>query len=253
MYPARSLLAALASLALIPAASAQFTTYAGNADTEAQWRYAAGGNIPFEDFEGFIGTSSPFSGPSDQIMELPALGIIFYTGIKGVWPGVYSNVPQAHSGSNQLANFGGGLQQFQDYSILPATGRRIYSLGLWQCDPQGDLTLSAYDESDQFVGQIVAHVNDGSGNSFAGFISSTPIAHVVVEGEEGDGYNHLDDLQVSTNPPCRADWNHDTRLNSQDFFDFLVSFFADNADFNGSGATNSQDFFDFLTAFFTGC
>jgi hypothetical protein len=52
---------------------------------------------------------------------------------------------------------------------------------------------------------------------------------------------------------CSPDWNQDECLGSQDFFDFLVSFFGGNADFNTDGTTNSQDFFDFLAAFFAGC
>lgn len=54
---------------------------------------------------------------------------------------------------------------------------------------------------------------------------------------------------------CRADFNGDSVVNSQDFFDFLSAFFAQqpSADFNGDAAINSQDFFDFLGAFFTGC
>jgi hypothetical protein len=56
-----------------------------------------------------------------------------------------------------------------------------------------------------------------------------------------------------TTTPCAADWNRDEAVNSQDFFDFLTSFFAGTADFNCSGSTDSQDFFDFLTGFFGGC
>jgi hypothetical protein len=54
---------------------------------------------------------------------------------------------------------------------------------------------------------------------------------------------------------CRADFNADGAVGSQDFFDFLSAFlaFAPGADFNSDGAVNSQDFFDFLTAFFAGC
>jgi hypothetical protein len=52
---------------------------------------------------------------------------------------------------------------------------------------------------------------------------------------------------------CPCNWNGDNTLNSQDYFDFLTSFFGGSADFNRDCRTNSQDYFDFLTCFFTGC
>jgi uncharacterized membrane protein len=60
---------------------------------------------------------------------------------------------------------------------------------------------------------------------------------------------------LSGGPECAADFNRDSELNSQDFFDFLVAFFAaePSADFNADARINSQDFFDFLAAFFEGC
>lgn len=56
-------------------------------------------------------------------------------------------------------------------------------------------------------------------------------------------------------PPCAADFNGDGATSSQDFFDFIVSFFANDiqTDVNLDGAVTSQDFFDFLAAFFAGC
>jgi hypothetical protein len=55
--------------------------------------------------------------------------------------------------------------------------------------------------------------------------------------------------------PCPADFNGDSAINSNDFFDFTNAFFAGlpSADINQSGTVDSQDFFDFLTLFFAGC
>lgn len=54
---------------------------------------------------------------------------------------------------------------------------------------------------------------------------------------------------------CTADFDCSGTVNSQDFFDFLATFFSSSpvADINRDGAINSQDFFDFLTALFGGC
>jgi len=76
----------------------------------------------------------------------------------------------------------------------------------------------------------------------------------------GDGYSAprliIDDLTLTpVDDKCTADFNGDTAVNSQDFFDFITAFFASapNADFNNDGSINSQDFFDFVSVFFVGC
>lgn len=65
--------------------------------------------------------------------------------------------------------------------------------------------------------------------------------------------NHVIDMCEEVMGPCPCDINDDNFLNTQDFFDFLVGFFGNDADFNMDSFTNSQDFFDFLTCFFAGC
>ncbi|MBC7772862.1 MAG: hypothetical protein H7210_10235, partial [Pyrinomonadaceae bacterium] len=73
--------------------------------------------------------------------------------------------------------------------------------------------------------------------------------------DTGVGPAPIVDMGAYEQDRCRADWNLNGALNSQDFFDFLNDFFALNpqADFNFSGFIDSQDLFDFLAQFFTGC
>lgn len=255
-----AVVAAQAALGVAALASG-FTVYEGNSATEAAWRAAAGGNVPLEDFEGFANaTCCPCLLCSDQVKALPALGVVFASDVADAYPGIYINAGQAHSGQKQLANFGGGLSSFADYRMHPVPGKSIFALGFWQCDPQGDETLVAFDASDQEVGRIVGRINNGSGNSFAGFVSTVAIKKVVVLGAEGDGWNHIDDLQVVARASCVCDLNGDGFVEDADFVIFVAAYnvldCADPtmvagcpADFNQDGSVDDADFVAFIPAY----
>ncbi|MBC7771932.1 MAG: hypothetical protein H7210_05515 [Pyrinomonadaceae bacterium] len=99
----------------------------------------------------------------------------------------------------------------------------------------------------QFIAQTIL---PGTAQMKLRFIASDLATGSLVEAA-------LDDVEVRNfvcvGTACPADWNDDNVVNSQDFFEFLTSFFTGSADFNNSGLTDSQDFFDFVAAFFTPC
>lgn len=52
---------------------------------------------------------------------------------------------------------------------------------------------------------------------------------------------------------CPGDWNDDGATTVQDIFDFLASYFVNDADVNADGTTTVQDIFDFLSGYFGNC
>jgi hypothetical protein len=110
-------------------------------------------------------------------------------------------------------------------------------LGLWYHD-----THAA--EDDRWRCVAAGHIHVGMATAVPVGIAATNITLRV-----------LIDEVTAVLPFCPADFNHDDRANSQDFFDYLAAFLGNEsgADINKDSVINSQDFFDFMTAFLTGC
>ena len=219
-----SLTAVAALTTFLSAAGAEpfFTVFRGN-HLVADWLSAVGEPVPSEDFESYTGTPNTMP-TGDPIAALPALGVTFETDVPGVYPGVYTDAMWAHSGVNNLSNFGAGGERWSDYRIVAAPGTAIFALGFWQTDPQGAQEMRAYGADGTLVG--IALGNPAlSDNAFAAFVTNIPIVRIEVPGGIGDGYNHLDDLAILTRPfalpACPGDVTGDDAVNFNDLNELL--------------------------------
>lgn len=209
------LLPVLVGVMVSAPAKGVFDIYAGDATQEAAWQAALGGSVPKEDFEGFTGIAGIGTG-GDVLAALPSVHVVF----DPIAPGVYDDGQWAHSGTKQWSNWAGGAGNSASHVMRPEPGRVILALGFWNCDPQGDQPILAYDANSQLIGTISGRVNTHNGQpalseGFAGFISTTPIAYVQIPGTFGDGWNHFDDLQVVSR--VATDYNHNGVFDAADY------------------------------------
>ena len=169
-------------LSTTSATSAGFVSYGD----ESLWQSAAG-TTSLETFESF--------GPDTQISTLPGLGVGFDTLAGGGHPVTYL-YPGPPYGFIQLANFPNGINEINRYDdivlrVLP--GYSMNALGFWNGDGQLDtIVATAYDASGNELGSVGAFSGE-----FAGFTSTIDVDHVVFDGNTGDGWNHIDNLQTN--------------------------------------------------------
>ena len=186
------LLCASGLLCAIAAAgpAAAFTAFSGGAAEEALWRTAAGPTA-LEDFESYANGT--------QIPALGSLHLTFDELAGGGYPQAYLFGDNTPYGATQLGNFPNGVNEinrWNDVIVRPAAGFDLRSMGFWNGDGQQDtLVAFAYDGSGALLGTAGAF-----SGGFAGFVSDVPIGWVRFDGNTGDGWNHLDGLQVNSVP-----------------------------------------------------
>lgn len=185
-------IAILVMCALAGNASASFVTFSGPVGTtRPAFEAAAGGSVPRETFESFANGA--------QVGDMPNVSAFFApeyaNGSPAPLPVVLSNSPV--TSPRWIGNFGNGRPFWSSWVIRPDAGESIYAFG--QVNSQGDwVRILAYDASNTLVGQVDAQPIS---HCFAGFVSTTPIAKVVVTPlGNADGANGMDDVSVSIVP-----------------------------------------------------
>jgi hypothetical protein len=167
-------------------ALAGFTTYS----VESNWQTAAGTTL-LEDFETYS--------EGTQISSLPSLGIGFESLAGGGFPNIYNAGGGTPYGPLHLGNFPNGINeinQWDDIVLYALPGYQITALGFWNGDGQNDTLIgTAYDDANNVLGSVGAFKG-----TFAGFTSDIAISRVVFDGNTGDGWNHLDGLQIAVVP-----------------------------------------------------
>jgi hypothetical protein len=227
-------------LSLTGIARADFTVFHGDSAQESLWRIAAGGNVPLESFESYTGVGGPGTG-GDTLAALGSVHVVF----DPIVPGVYDDGQWAHSGTKQWSNWAGGAGNSASHILRPEAGRRIYALGFWNCDPQGDQPMEAYDAANQLIGTITGNLNDHNSDpaqstGFAGFVSTIPVAYVRIPGAFGDGWNHFDDLQVATRLIVQADYNKNGIVDTADYIVYRDTLGQTGTSLAADGNANGQ-------------
>src|SRR4051812_42579793 len=125
-------------------------------------------------------------------------------------------------GRSSVLTRAGGAGNGASHILRSMPHHSIYALGFWNTDPQGNQAMQAYDANQQLLGAISGLLNThnsepAASEGFAGFISSTAVAYVVIPGQLGDGWNHFDDLQVITDPTLTGDFDCDGDVDGADF------------------------------------